>query len=213
MIGDAVDNPQHLIIMNHNGIAFYDASDVDGWPDANIVDSVSSTWAIDGTLNMQGINVQNLVATEIANQFLVLGNDPTKEDDDVAGSLNIHDRLSNISFETVLDNNGNLIDGFKIYKYKSSINSDGNISALYNGYIYLSRENGFQEYDAEGKTLFGNDNNTFYASKLRIASQPLSQTKEEERASVYGAQITPIYMDYAEDGLIHNGIGFIKIED
>ena len=201
LIGDSEANPLHLIIMNHNGIAFFDNPE-GTWPSAEKIENATSTWMIDGSLNMKDIAVTNLVASSIANQYLVLGND-NKNNADVSGDLDIYDRKGHIAFETILNSTEDYIEGFKVYKYILS-----GTTMTPNGYIYLSREHGFREYDAEGKMLFGSNNGEFKSVTSNTEQQVISKT---ESSVTYGAQIVPMKITGAGDGLTHIGIAFLKL--
>ena len=201
LIGDNEANPLHLIIMNHNGIAFFDNPE-GTWPSAEKIENATSTWMIDGSLNMKDIAVTNLVASSIANQYLVLGND-NKNNADVSGDLDIYDRKGHIAFETILNSTEDYIEGFKVYKYILS-----GTTMTPNGYIYLSREHGFREYDAEGKMLFGSNNGEFKSVRNNTEQQVISKT---ESSVTYGAQIVPMKITGAGDGLTHIGIAFLKL--
>ena len=201
LIGDSESNPLHLIIMNHNGIAFFDNPE-GTWPSAEKIENATSTWMIDGSLNMKDIAVTNLVASSIANQYLVLGND-NKNNADVSGDLDIYDRKGHIAFETILSSTEDYIEGFKVYKYVLS-----GTTMTPNGYIYLSREHGFREYDAEGKMLFGNNNGEFKSVRNNTEQQVISKT---ESSVTYGAQMVPMKITGAGDDLVHIGIAFLKL--
>ena len=207
LIGDDEDNPTKLIIMNHNGIAFFDNPD-GVWPGAEKIESATSTWSIDGTLNMENINVINLTATDIENQNLVLGNN-NENGASVTGDLDIYDRQGHIMFETVLDTNKNYIEGFKIYKYNIS-----GTTVTPNGYIYLSRENGFREYTAGGNNLiFGNNGNEQFASITNQTTQQVITNqlpKEAKGDTHFGIQIVPMTVNNTGDGKTHTGIAFLK---
>lgn len=207
LIGDDEDNPTKLIIMNHNGIAFFDNPD-GVWPGAEKIESATSTWNIDGTLNMENINVINLTATDIENQNLVLGNN-NENGASVTGDLDIYDRQGHIMFETVLDTNKNYIEGFKIYKYNIS-----GTTVTPNGYIYLSRENGFREYAAGGNNLiFGNNGNEQFASITNQTTQQVITNqlpKEAKGDTHFGIQIVPMTVNNTGDGKTHTGIAFLK---
>ena len=205
LIGDSEKNPLHLIIMNHNGIAFFDNPE-GTWPSAERIENATSTWTIDGSLNMKDIAVTNLVASSIANQYLVLGND-NKNNADVSGDLDIYDRKGHTMFETILNSTEDYIDGFKIYKYTLS-----GETMTPNGYIYLSREHGFREYDAQGKLLFGNENNMFVSETNKTKQQIVADTNVN--SVTYGAQMVPMRVvenEGTDYEIVHVGIAFLKL--
>ena len=195
LIGDNEKNPLHLIIMNHNGIAFFDNPD-GVWPSAERIETATSTWMIDGSLNMKDIAVTNLVASSIANQYLVLGNN-NENNAEVSGDLDIYDKHGNIMFETILNTTEDYINEFKVYKYILN-----GTSMTPNGYISLSRENGFREYDVNGNIIFGNE-----GGFLKSQQQIISKTENSE---TFGVQIMPMRITTA-DGATHSGIAFLKI--
>ena len=206
LVGDDKDNPHNLIIINHKGIAFFDNPD-GVWPGAEKLETATSTWDITGKLNMKDILVENLVASGIDNQYLVLGND-NENGATVSGDLDIYDSKGHIMFETITDANENYIDAFKIYKY--NITSSG---VTPNGYILLSRSYGFQEFDAGDNLIFGNDGSNMFSSITNRTTQQIITNQapgETKTSSHYGIQIVPMKVTNAGDGLTHSGIAFLK---
>ena len=213
LVGNDKNNPSKLIVINHKGIAFFD-NEEDGWPDSNIYDSQTSAWSIDGTLNMDEIEVNGLKASSIENENLVLGKG-TAESAALSGDLDIYDKYGNLMFETIVneDNadaskNDFLIYGFKIYKYKE--NADKTLTQ--NGHIFLSR-NGFKEYDAGGNVIFGNNGLEQFASKVNRTNQQIitNKTPDSTATTEYGIQMIPMQVTNAGDGLTHTGVAFLKL--
>lgn len=201
VVGDNLEHPTKFIIMNSAGIGFYQQpSGQSGWIDAATAENATSTWQIDGTLNMQNINVVNLAANSIANQNLNLGNQGT------SGDLDIYDSQGNLIFETVTSSG--FIEGFKIYKYKKS-----GTTLIPNGYIYLSREKGFQEFNSGGKEIFGNNGSEHFASKINRTQQQIVTNKAPDEAvsGEYGIQMIAMSVSNAGDGLTHKGIAFLGL--
>ena len=213
LVGNDKDNPSKLIVINHKGIAFFD-NEEEGWPDSNIYDSQTSAWSIDGTLNMEEIEVNGLKASSIENENLVLGKGTAKSAA-LSGDLDIYDKYGNLMFETIVneDNidpskNDYLIYGFKIYKYKE--NADKTLTQ--NGYIFLSRD-GFKEYDAGGNVIFGNNGLEQFASKVNRTNQQIITNKTPDSTATieYGIQMIPMQVTNAGDGLTHIGVAFLKL--
>lgn len=201
VVGDKMDNPKNFIVINSGGIGFYQREDdTTGWIDAMTANNVTSTWNIDGTLNMQNINVLNLAATSIANENLILGSQGT------TGDLDIYDSAGNLMFETIVNNGG--IEGFKIYKYTAS-----GSKLVPNGYIYLSRTYGFQEFNAGGKEIFGNSGTEQFGSVTSRTTQQIITNKNpgEATSGEYGIQMIPMSVSNSGDGLTHVGVAFIKL--
>ena len=206
LIGDNATSPEHVIIMNHNGIAFFDNShNTDTWPSETEIEGATSTWSIDGNLNMQGITVKNLQATSIANQNLVLGNGDTSAGSNVVGDLDIYDAKGKLMFETIVDSTGNYIEGFKFYKYIQN-----GTEFTPNGYVYISKNNGFQEFDSSNRMLFGNRKGEWSSLISQTEQQIISKTEND---TTFGAQIVPMRVaaNESEDGLAHIGIAFLKL--
>ena len=218
LVGNDKHNPSKLIVINHKGIAFFD-NEEDGWPDSNIYDSQTSAWSIDGTLNMDQIDVNGLKASSIENENLILGKG-TPNSASLSGDLDIYDKYGNLMFETVVNednavaaDNDYFIWGFKIYKYKQN-----GTTLTPNGYIYLSRD-GLKEYDAGNHVIFGNNGFEQFASRTNRTNQQIITNKtpdgtatiDETETSEYGIQMIPMQVENAGDGLIHSGVAFLKI--
>lgn len=218
LVGNDKHNPSKLIVINHKGIAFFD-NEEDGWPDSNIYDSQTSAWSIDGTLNMDQIDVNGLKASSIENENLILGKG-TPNSASLSGDLDIYDKYGNLMFETVVNednavaaDNDYFIWGFKIYKYKQN-----GTTLTPNGYIYLSRD-GLKEYDAGNHVIFGNNGLEQFASRTNRTNQQIITNKTPDgtatidgtETSEYGIQMIPMQVENAGDGLIHSGVAFLKI--
>lgn len=173
-IGNDINEPSHLILMNHYGIAFMDKSANPGWPTAEDIETFTrenSAWTIDGSLDMNYINVDEIEATYIKNENLVLGNHDNRLIDGLntvdAGDLDIYDKNGHLMFETMtkhLDgspDNAVWITGFRIHTYDVWKDGENYENSLWypDGYIELSCEKGFGEYDINDQLIYGNKNN------------------------------------------------------
>jgi len=129
-IGNKIDTPSHLILMNHYGIAFMNKEDNPGWPTAEDIETFTknnSAWTIDGSLDMNYINVDEIEATYIKNENLILGNNDNRLIDGLntvdAGDLDIYDKSGHLMFETMTEyredapDNAVWIKGFRIHTY------------------------------------------------------------------------------------------------
>ena len=196
--------------MNQSGIAFFQRASNGKWPDAEELSKIgTSTWSIDGTLNMQGITVNDLNANNIQNQNLVLGatNDNGAT---VSGDFDLYDSKKNIIFETVLDSTKTYVDGFKIHKRK--LNSSTGVMT-YDGYIFLSREHGLLEYNSGGKIIYGNNGSDAFAALTTRTKQFIITDKApgESTSGEVGIQIIPMSVNNTGDGKTHTGVAFIKL--
>lgn len=210
LIGNDLTSPTKLIVMNQSGIAFFQRASNGKWPDAEELSKIgTSTWSIDGTLNMQGITVNDLNANNIQNQNLVLGatNDNGAT---VSGDFDLYDSKKNIIFETVLDSTKTYVDGFKIHKRK--LNSSTGVMT-YDGYIFLSREHGLLEYNAGGKVIYGNNGSDTFAALTTRTKQFIITDKApgESTSGEVGIQIIPMSVNNTGDGKTHTGVAFIKL--
>ena len=214
-IADDPDAPSHLILINHYGIAFMNKEDNPGWPtqeDIEIFTEKNSAWTIDGSLDMNFINVDEIEATYIKNENLVLGNHDNRLVDGLntvdAGDLDIYDKNGHLMFETITEHldgypdNAVWIKGFRIHTYNVQKDGDSYENSAWSpdGYIELSCENGFGEYDISNNLIYGNKDNKWFAR--------ISQTNKQIISSVdsnnveYGIQIIPMTLT-TDDGVKH----------
>lgn len=117
-----------------------------GFSNTGISGTFNSAWTIDGTLNMQNINVINLVADLIKGGTLKLG---TAEN--VAGVLELYDE------------NNNLIglmnkDGLKMYGLDGS-------------YVLMNNDVGFAGFDRLGNKIYWVDADEFHMTKAVIRDE------------------------------------------
>jgi phage-related protein len=134
LIVDALPKEQakNCIRINSAGIAF----GKDG-----INGAFTSAWTIDGTLNMQSINVINLVADMIKGGTLKLGNEFAQQ-----GRLELYDEANKLIGEM----NSN---GLTMYA------KDGS-------YIKINNEVGFAGYDKNNNKIYWADGDTFCTNKF-----------------------------------------------
>jgi len=127
----------NVIRFNNGGI---------GFSNTGINGTFTSAWTIDGTLNMQAINVINLVADMIKGGTLKLGS---------------HLNASGI-FE-LYDNSNNLVgqmdkDGLKMYGLNGS-------------YVLINNEVGFAGYDRNGQKIYWVNGDEFHMKKSVIEEE------------------------------------------
>ena len=117
-----------------------------GFSNTGINGTFTSAWTLDGTLNMQAINVLNLSASLIKGGTLRLG-----------GTDN-----TNGIFE-LCDINNNII---------ARMNNDGVTVYAKNGdYVVLNAEDGFVGYDANGAKIYWADGETFHMKNAEVENQ------------------------------------------
>ena len=108
--------------------------------------SFTSAWTIDGTLNMQNINVINLVADLIKGGTLKLGSNLNS-----AGQLEVYDEANNLIAE--LNNNG-----LKMYGVDGS-------------YLLINTEVGFAGFDRLGNKIYWVDKDEFHMKKSVVEEE------------------------------------------
>ena len=117
-----------------------------GFGQNGINGTFTSAWTIDGTLNMQAINVINLTASLIRGGTLRLGGV-----DDANGTFELCDSTNNVIARmdmgglTVYDKNG--------------------------GYVKLNGEDGLVGYNVEGKKIYWADGETFHMRNAEVEDQ------------------------------------------
>lgn len=131
------ENAKNVIKISNGGIGF----GTDG-----IYGDFKSAWTIDGTLDMQAINVINMTASLIKGGTLTLGGI-----DNASGTFELY------------DNNENLIalmdkDGLTVY----ANNGD---------YVKLNAVDGFVGYDAEDNKIYWADGETFHMRNAEVENQ------------------------------------------
>lgn len=133
------EQAQNCIMLNSAGISF-SKNGING--------QFTSAWLIDGTLNMQAINVINLVADMIKGGTLKLGNEVQQQ-----GRLELYDEANELIGEMNAD-------GLTMYA------SDGS-------YIKINNEVGFAGYDKNNNKIYWVDGETFCTKKF-IANEEIT---------------------------------------
>ena len=127
----------NVIMINNGGIAF---------SQTGINGTFNSAWTIDGTLNMQEINVINMTANLIKGGTLKLGSNLNEY-----GQLEIYDEANNLIGEM---NKG----GLKMY------GQDGS-------YVLLNNEVGFAGYDRDDNKIYWVSEDEFHMKKSVIEEE------------------------------------------
>ena len=117
-----------------------------GFSNTGIQGTFNSAWTLDGTLNMQNINVINLTASLIKGGVLKLGGI-----DNTSGIFELYDETN--SLISVMDK-----DGLTVY----AKNGD---------YVKLNAEDGFVGYDATGAKVYWADGDTFHMVNAEVENQ------------------------------------------
>ncbi len=127
----------NVIRMNSGGI---------GFSSTGINGNFTSAWTIDGTLNMQAINVINLTANLIKGGTLKLGSNLNE-----SGIIELYDDANNLIGQ--LDHNG-----FKMYGIDGS-------------YILINTQVGFAGYDRLGNKIYWVDKDEFHQKKSVVEEE------------------------------------------
>lgn len=127
----------NCILINNGGIAF---------SQTGINGTFNSAWTIDGTLNMQNINVINLVADMIKGGTLKLGSTLNQ-----AGKLELYDEANRLI--STFDKNGLIF-------YCED-----------NSYIKINPEVGFAGYDAQNNKIYWADGDEFHMKKSVVEEE------------------------------------------
>ena len=117
-----------------------------GFSSTGINGPFNSAWTIDGTLNMQAINVINLTASLIKGGTLKLG-----AHSNVSGVIELYDDQNNLIGQ--MDDNG-----LKMY------GSDGS-------YVLMNQEVGFAGYDANGAQVYWVNGDEFHMRKSVVEEE------------------------------------------
>ena len=139
MIVDAVpkEEARNVILINNNGIAFSNTG-VNG--------QYMSAWSIDGTMNMQAINVINLVADMIKGGTLKLGSALNQ-----SGKIELYNNANKLI--CTLDKNG-------LVMYATN-----------GGYVVLNQDTGLVGYDALGNPIYWVADNEFHMAKAVVEDE------------------------------------------
>lgn len=139
MILDALpkEAANNVILINNNGIAF---------SQTGINGTYQSAWSIDGTLNMQAINVINLVADMIKGGTLKLGSALNQ-----SGKIELYNAANKLI--CTLDKNGLIM------------------YATNGGYVVLNQDVGLVGYDSLGNPIYWVSDDEFHMNKAVVESE------------------------------------------
>lgn len=139
MILDALPKEQarNVILINNNGIAF---------SQTGINGTFLSAWSIDGTMNMQAINVINLIADMIKGGTLKLGSALNQ-----SGKIELYNAANKLI--CTLDKNGLIMYA-----------TDG-------GYVVLNQDVGLVGYDSLGNPIYWVSDNEFHMNKAVVENE------------------------------------------
>lgn len=131
------ESAQNVLMINNNGIAF---------GQNGISGAFTSAWTIDGTLNMQAINVINLTADLIKGGTLKLGSDTNQQ-----GQIEVYDEANTL----IAEMNAN---GLKVY------GQDGS-------YVLINQEVGFAGYDRNDTPIYWVSQDEFHQKKAVVEQE------------------------------------------
>ena len=131
------ENARNVLMINNNGIAF-SQNGING--------AFTSAWTIDGTLNMQAINVINMTANLIKGGTLKLGSETNQQ-----GQLEVYDEANTLIAEMNAQ-------GLKVY------GRDGS-------YVLINQEVGFAGYDRNGTPIYWVAQDEFHQKKSVVEDE------------------------------------------
>lgn len=131
------ESAQNVLMINNNGIAF---------GQNGISGAFTSAWTIDGTLNMQAINVINLTANLIKGGTLKLGSETNQQ-----GQIEVYDEANSLIAEL----NAN---GLKVY------GQDGS-------YVLINQSVGFAGYDRNDNPIYWVSQDEFHQKKAVVEQE------------------------------------------
>jgi phage minor structural protein len=131
------EDAQNVLMINNNGIAF---------GQNGISGAFTSAWTIDGTLNMQAINVINLTADLIKGGTLKLGSSTNQQ-----GQLEVYDEANTLIAELNAT-------GLKVY------GQDGS-------YVLLNQTVGFAGYDRNDNPIYWVSQDEFHQKKAVVEDE------------------------------------------
>ena len=131
------EDAQNVLMINNNGIAF---------GQNGISGAFTSAWTIDGTLNMQAINVINLTANLIKGGTLKLGSETNQQ-----GQIEVYDEANTLIAEL----NAN---GLKVY------GQDGS-------YVLINQTVGFAGYDRNDNPIYWVSQDEFHQKKAVVEQE------------------------------------------
>lgn len=171
MVVDALPKEfaRNVILINNNGIAF-SQSGING--------TFNSAWAIDGTLNMQAVNVINLVADMVKGGTLKLGSALNQ-----SGKIELYNAANRLT--CTLDNRGLIMYA-----------TDG-------GHVVLNQDVGFVCYDSLGNPIYWASNGVFHMAKAVVEEEitlsnrlrfiPITMTDDEGNVTSDGIGLVADY--------------------
>ena len=121
-----------------------------GFSNSGINGTFTSAWTLDGTLNMQNINVINLTASMIKGGTLKLGGT-----NDASGTFELYDDANTLMA---------LMDRTGLTVYATKGENKGN-------YVKLNAEDGFVGYDVKGNKIYWADGETFHMRNAEVENQ------------------------------------------
>lgn len=128
---------RNVVMINNSGL---------GFSQAGINGTFTSAWTIDGTLNMQAVNVINLVADMIKGGTLKLGSHLN-----ASGIIELFDSANNLIGQ--MDK-----DGLKMYGFDGS-------------YVVMNNDVGFAGYDRNGNKIYWVSQDEFHMKKSVIEEE------------------------------------------
>ena len=131
------EDATNVLMINNNGIAF-GQNGIDG--------AFTSAWTIDGTLNMQAINVINLTADLIKGGTLKLGSETNQQ-----GQIEVYDEANTLIAEMNAQ-------GLKVY------GQDGS-------YVLINQEVGFAGYDRNDTPIYWVSQDEFHQKKAVVEQE------------------------------------------
>lgn len=129
-----LETAKNVILINNNGIAF---------SNSGISGTFNSAWSIDGTLNMQAINVINLICDMIKGGTLKLGTALNQ-----SGKIELYNEANKLI--CTLDKNG-------IIMYATN-----------GGYVVLNQDVGLVGYDSVGNPIYWVSDNEFHMNRAVV---------------------------------------------
>lgn len=129
-----LETAKNVILINNNGIAF---------SNSGISGTFNSAWSIDGTLNMQAINVINLICDMIKGGTLKLGTALNQ-----SGKIELYNEANKLI--CTLDKNG-------IIMYATN-----------GGYVVLNHDAGLVGYDSVGNPIYWVSDNEFHMNRAVV---------------------------------------------
>lgn len=121
-----------------------------GFSNSGINGTFTSAWTLDGTLNMQNINVINMTASMIKGGTLKLGGT-----NDASGTFELYDDANTLMA---------LMDRTGLTVYATKGENKGN-------YVKLNAEDGFVGYDVKGNKIYWADGETFHMRNAEVENQ------------------------------------------